>query len=101
MVAPIDIGRADWPAVVDAFRAFFDGLDGTVREAGNEIEFNAGYTGLAIHRNGTSRSFMPLHGLDAAWDTVVFDRDSYEVTLVGGTTRYVYRVPPGLQSAGA
>lgn len=96
MSPPVSIQRDDWSAVVAAFEGFFDGLGGAVIENEDEIEFDAGYTGLAICRDGTSRSFMPLHDLSAAWETIEFDDTSHEITLVGRATTYTYRVPPQL-----
>jgi hypothetical protein len=93
---PAGIERDNWTAVVEAFNGFFDGIGGTVRETSDEIEFDAGFTGLAIHRNGTSRSFMPLHDLRARWEAIEFDDAAHEVTLVGADATYTYRVPPQL-----
>ena len=96
MTAPIRIERADWSAVVDAFGRFFAGLRGAVTETEDELAFEAGFTGLAINRNGTSRSFMPLHDLSATWVAIEFDDDAHEVTLIGDGATYTYRVPPQL-----
>lgn len=87
--------RDNWAAVTEAFRGFFAGM-GAITETSAEIEFDAGFTGLAIHRNGTSRSFMPLHDLSARWEAIEFDDAAREVTLIGGSSTYVYRVPPQL-----
>ena len=96
MSPPTRIERNNWPAVVGAFRRFFDHLGGKVRETSDEIEFDAAFTGLAINRNGTSRSFMPLHDLSTKWDAITFDDTAHEITLVGDGATYVYRVPPEL-----
>jgi hypothetical protein len=92
---PSPLARSDWPAVCDAFERFFAEV-GEVTVSTNEVEFLAGDTGLVLSRNGTSRSFMPLHGLESTWEQVVFDPASHEVVLSAGVTRYVYRVPPRL-----
>ena len=92
---PISVARGEWAAVVAAFRSFFDPL-GSVSVGGDEVEFAAAGTGLAIRRDGTSKSFMPLHDLEAAWETIVFDHAAGEVTLRGAGTAYTYRVPPRL-----
>jgi hypothetical protein len=89
------IERSDWAATVDAFREFFDCL-GDVVETGDEVRFDAGFTGLVMHRNGTSRSFMPLHDLSTTWQAVEFDDAGRTVTLIAGETRYTYKVPPQL-----
>ncbi len=79
---PTSVARTDWPAVVAAFRTFFDPL-GSVTVDDDEVEFAAAGTGLAVRRDGTSKSFMPLHDLEASWETMVFDHAAGEVTLRG------------------
>ncbi len=96
MSSSANIERHDWSRVVSAFARFFAELTGTVGETDDEIEFDAGFTGLAIHRNGTSRSFMPLHDLSARWEAIKFDDTANEVTLIGDGATYTYRVPPQL-----
>ncbi|MDJ0955065.1 MAG: hypothetical protein QNJ81_15405 [Acidimicrobiia bacterium] len=91
------VPRADWPAVVDAFRSFFEPF-GEVITSAEEAEFSAQGTGLAVRHDGTSKSFMPLHDLEAAWETIVFDRKAHEVKLVGPNATYTYRVPPYLRT---
>lgn len=78
-----------------AFVAFFGGM-GTIEQSDDEVIFAADGTGLALSRNGSSRSFMPLHALEAGWDVVVFDKSNHEVKLMSGTTTYTYRVPDRL-----
>ncbi|MDJ0663112.1 MAG: hypothetical protein QNJ75_01045 [Acidimicrobiia bacterium] len=90
------VARIEWPAVVASFRAFFEPL-GEVVTSEEEVEFSAKGTGLALRQDGTSKSFMPLHDLEAAWDTIVFDREADEVKLVGPNATYTYRVPPYLR----
>ena len=51
--------------------------------------------GFELRRDGTSRSFMPLHGLELRWDAVRFDSERLEVTVQAEGVRYVYRVPHG------
>lgn len=82
--------------MIVAFREFFEPI-GNVTVSPDEIEFASAVTGLAIRRDGTSRSFMPLHDLEAAWETVVFDHDGDEIKLIGAGTTYTYRVPPQLR----
>ena len=91
------VSRADWPAVVASFREFFEPL-GEVTTSADDAEFTARGTGLAVRRDGTSKSFMPLHDLEAAWETIVFDAEAGEVKLVGPNATYTYRVPPYLRS---
>jgi len=86
------IERTDWEAVVTAFAAFFEGL-GTVLTDFDIASFSAGGagTGLVLGRDGTSTSFMPLHGLNAHWDTVAFDRRAGTVVVSGEAFDYTYR----------
>lgn len=86
------IRRADWDDVVEAFSRFFQGR-GEVLARGDEIEFRASVTGLSLRRDGTSRSFMPLHELGARWDEVEFDSSGGEVRLRGSQVTYTYRLP--------
>lgn len=90
------ISRVSWPAVVAAFTEFFDGM-GDVRVSEDTVSFEAPETGLSVGRDGSSRSFMPLHGLTLTWDTVVFDKERFEVRLVGSQATYSYVVPPNLR----
>ena len=89
------IARSDWDAVVVGFVSFFGTL-GDVTTSAERAVFHAGFTGLDIDRDGSSRSFMPLHDLRAAWDQVAFDSASHEVTLIGAGATYTYKVPPQL-----
>ncbi len=93
----ISVDRSDWPAVLSAFTAFFESL-GTVVTDGQTASFAApeAGTGLVLGRNGTSTSFMPLHGLTGRWEEVTFDRAGRTVTVSGEGFAYTYRVPPGL-----
>lgn len=91
------VDRSDWPAVIAAFAAFFAGL-GTVATDDDIASFDApeSGTGLALHRDGTSTSFMPLHGMSARWEKATFDSEKRSVTVAGDGFSYTYRVPPGL-----
>lgn len=91
--------RSDWATVVASFAAFFEGL-GTVAVDGDSASFAApeAGTGLVLGRDGTSKSFMPLHGMRARWENVTFDTDERTVTLSGDGFAYTYRVPPELVS---
>ena len=97
MASQFIVEREDWSALVTAFHRFFDELGGAVEEADDEIAFDAGFTGLAISRDGSSRSFMPLHDLSATWESIEFDDVACAVTLVGSAATYTYRVPPQLR----
>jgi hypothetical protein len=90
--------RSDWDGVVSSFRSFFAGL-GTVVTDTETASFAApeAGTGLVLGRDGTSTSFMPLHGLTARWDRVAFDRHDEAVTVSGDGFSYTYRIPPALR----
>lgn len=90
-----EINRADWQAIVSAFGDFFEGM-GQVSVTEAAVEFNADGTGLALNRDGTSRSFMPLHDLASVWDRVGFDHTNYCVHIWSENAHYIYRVPPRL-----
>lgn len=97
---PIRVERSNWAEVAAEFERFFFNR-GSLSITADEVSFDADNTGLTLNRGGSSRSFMPLHGLDARWDTVIFDHDSQEVTLVSESTQYVYCVPPNLRPGSA
>ncbi len=92
------IERDDWGEVTRAFLAFFEGL-GEVTVDTQRAAFAAPQagTGLELSRDGTSRSFMPLHGLDLRWNSVSFDTEAMEVILSADAATYTYRVPPSLR----
>ena len=93
------VRRADWAEVIRRFEAFFEGLgDVTVNDdvAAFDGPPTVG-TGLALQRDGTSTSFMPLHGLEARWERARFDAAAGEVILEGTGMTYTYRVPPALR----
>ena len=91
------VSRGDWSAVKATFAAFFAGL-GAVTIDDDAVAFTAASvgTGFELRRDGTSSSFMPLHGLEARWDEVAFDDDANEVRIRSAGTTYTYRVPPAL-----
>lgn len=91
----VSILRSDWEKVVETFQHFFESL-GELKVTAEELSFSATDTGLSLHRNGTSRSFMPLHELGARWDEVAFDKPAWQVTLLADGLEYTYRVPPRL-----
>lgn len=95
--ASITIHRAEWEGLVRAFEEFFSPL-GEVGVTDDAVMFSApaAGTGLTLSRDGSSSSFMPLHGLEARWDTVAFQLERHEVTLSGDGVSYVYRVPPSV-----
>lgn len=95
------IARSEWETIRNEFASFFAGA-GTVTTEPTELVFDGGptiATSLAIRSDGTSRSFMPLHDLEARWDRITFDRTADEVILETDAMAYVYRVPPALRRA--
>lgn len=86
------IDRTRWDEVVEAFSRFFEGR-GEVRVTEDEVEFRTRAAGLALRRDGTSTSFMPLHALGAHWDEIEFAENGREVTLRGADVTYTYRPP--------
>ena len=95
MPAPPSIERSDWDSVVSSFEHFFAGL-GTVEIGDGRASFSAEGTGFELARDGTSRSFMPLHDSNLAWDRVTFDEGEMTVAVTDGRSRYRYRVPETL-----
>ena len=90
------IPRDEWDRVVDAFATFFEGV-GDVTAGPDEVSMTADETGIALARDGSSRSFMPLHELGLRWETVAFDEDADAVVLAADGATYTYRVPPSLR----
>ncbi|MFC2153017.1 hypothetical protein ACFLQ7_00040 [Actinomycetota bacterium] len=90
------IPRSAWSEVLTAFMAFFAAL-GEVGVEDGTVSFEAPETGLSVSSDGTSESFMPLHGLSLTWDTIAFDAHRWEVRLVGPGGTYTYVVPPSLR----
>lgn len=88
----IVVTRRNWVGVTRAFRDFFEGV-GTVKLGPDELVFEGEGTRLALHRDGSSRSFMPLHDLRGTWDKVTFVLSEHEVRLWSNDLTYTYRVP--------
>jgi len=95
MSQPVELTVDLWSDISQAFVAFFGPL-GTVSQSDEELAFAADDTGLILGRDGTSRSFMPLHELGTRWDRVAFDAANWQVVLSAVGIEYVYRVPPRL-----
>lgn len=97
----VDIDRSEWDGITAAFVAFFAGAAGSVLHDDHQLEFDGRpdvATGLVIRRDGTSESFMPLHGLQARWTRIRFDTAADAVVLEGDGVTYTYRVPPALRT---
>ena len=91
------ISRDQWPEVVQAFTEFL-GEFGDVEATEDSVTFSApsAGTGLALSRDGTSSSFMPLHEMGGLWARVGFVRDPLAVVIEGDGFSYTYRVPGSL-----
>jgi|TARA_B110000967_G_C18573125_1_gene405879 hypothetical protein len=89
-----------WPELTDSFEAFFRSIDGDVERSKEHLCFISASekveTSLTLYRNGTFAAAMPLHGIDAKVERVVFQPDTSEIHLLGKDVNYVYRVPPQL-----
>lgn len=99
-MATVTITRDQWPELARHFQSFFAG-PGVVSVDDDQLAFDGAPvvdTGPVLRRDGTSTSFMPLHGLEARWDQVRFDPEAGEITLEGGAVQYVYRIPPALSA---
>jgi hypothetical protein len=92
------IPRSEWSEVLTAFTGFFAALGEVSVEAGT-VSFEAPGTGLSVSSDGTSESFMPLHGLALRWETIAFDVHGREVRLEGPGGTYTYVVPPSLRTS--
>lgn len=94
----VSVDRHDWPEVVRRFRSFFAGR-GEITETVDAVTFEGRAEGnaLVLRQDGTSSSFMPLHGLEARWDQITFDATAEEVVLEAEGVSYTYRMPPGLR----
>lgn len=85
--------RSDWDAIAEHFGSAFHG--GTTVVDHEELRFDGSpdvETSLVLRRDGTSTSFMPLHGLEARWKRVTFEPDA--ITLEADGVTYTYRIPP-------
>jgi hypothetical protein len=81
-----------WDGLVEEFSRFFDGR-GDVHVSRDELTFRTSISEFSLRRDGTSRSFMPLHEFGSRWEEVEFDPKGREVWLRGVDTTYTYRVP--------
>ena len=90
--------RLSWNDLSRAFARCFEGK-GEVVVGADELSFRepALATEFTLRRDGSSRSFMPLHGMEARWDRVAFDHQAGEVRIEGEGVAYTYRIPPALR----
>jgi hypothetical protein len=89
-----------WPELTDSFVSFFLPIDGNVERSEEHLCFSSPpekvETSLTLYRNGSFAAAMPLHGIDAKVERIVFETDKSEIQLLGKDVNYVYRVPPQL-----
>ena len=88
------------PKCIDSFESFFLSIAGNVERSEEHLCFSSPpekvETSLTLYRNGTFAAAMPLHGIDAKVERIVFETDTSEIQLLGKDVNYVYRVPPQL-----
>jgi len=89
-----------WDELTEVFESFFISVDGKVECDQDMLCFNSSphqvETSLSISRNGKFAAAMPLHGLDARIERIVFEQSEFEIRLLGHGVNYIYRVPPQL-----
>ena len=87
---------SQWHELKDAFQAFFHGL-GRVEANPERLHFYSlpphVQTQFTIHANGSVNASMPLHGLEAVFQSVEFDQDHNTVQCRGKEAIYTYIVP--------
>ena len=89
-----------WSELTQYFQAFFLSVNGHVENSEEHLCFSSPpekvETSLTLYRNGKFAAAMPLHGINAKVERVVFETQKSEVQLLGKDVNYVYRVPPQL-----
>ncbi len=89
-----------WSELADSFESFFLSIAGNVERSEEHLCFSSPpekvETSLTLYRNGGFAAAMPLHGIDATVERVVFEPDEHIIQLFGKGIDYVYRVPPQL-----
>tara|TARA_B110000305_G_scaffold47238_1_gene50451 strand:- start:19336 stop:19662 length:327 start_codon:yes stop_codon:yes gene_type:complete len=89
-----------WSELTQYFQAFFLSVNGHVEHSEEHLCFSSPpekvETSLTLYRNGGFAAAMPLHGIDATVERVVFEPDEHIIQLFGKGIDYVYRVPPQL-----
>lgn len=94
-----EVSISDWDGVVRALREIFHGM-GIVREDEDGVAFESAapgvLTGLSVRRDGLLAASMPLHGVEARVDRLLWDESRSWVRLVGEGLTYTYRIPPEL-----
>jgi len=89
-----------WHELGTLFEAFFNSINGRVEWNEEVLQFTSPSdqveTSLSIYQNGRFAAAMPLHGIDAKVEQVIFNQQDFEIQLLGNGVDYVYRVPPQL-----
>lgn len=86
----------DWAVISTRFGEMFHGL-GILSTTETKLEFRsvppAVPTGISLDRNGYLLANMPLHSIESAFTTVIFDDALTFLRLEGPQARYTYTVP--------
>ena len=89
----------DWPLIVETFHTMFEGLGKIVTEP-DRVDFRSNLphvaTGITLTLSGLLHAHMPLHAVETAYTTVVFDEGLERIRLEGPALSYIYTVPPEL-----
>ena len=89
----------DWPLIVETFHTMFEGL-GTIVTEPDRVDFRSNLphvaTGITLTLSGLLHAHMPLHAVETAYTTVVFDEGLERIRLEGPALSYIYTVPPEL-----
>ena len=87
----------DWKPIIEQFKSLFTHL-GEVLESNDSITYNSikpdVETSISISKNGEFSAAMPLHGIGAKVEQVIFTESS--VRLYGEFLDYTYRIPPAI-----
>ena len=89
----------EWHLIVETFRTMFEGL-GTIVSEPDRVDFRSNpphvATGITLMHSGLLHAHMPLHAVETAYTTVVFEEGLERLRLEGPAVSYTYTVPPEL-----
>ena len=90
---------SEWPLIVETFHTMFEGL-GTIVSEPDRVDFRSNpphvATGVTLTISGLLHAHMPLHAVETAYTTVVFEEGLERLRLEGPALSYTYTVPPEL-----
>jgi hypothetical protein len=90
---------SQWHELNNAFQTFFYGL-GQVETSHERLHFRSSpphvQTQFTIHANGSVNASMPLHGLEAVFQSFEFNQERNTVCCFGTEATYTYNVPQEL-----